>query len=61
MNGMWIAILFLVLGTTLSWMVFHFVVDLGRWFKEEIIDDIRDHRKKTREKKQAEIRAQENG
>jgi hypothetical protein len=56
---MWIAILFLVLGTTLSWMIFHFVVDLGRWFKEEIIDDIRDHRRLARQKQQAEMPPQQ--
>jgi hypothetical protein len=60
-RDVWIAIATLVIGTTVSWLLYHLVVDFAKWFKEEILDDIRDHRKKLQEKRQAMIRSQEDG
>jgi hypothetical protein len=60
-NTVWIVIFFLVVATSVSWMLFRLVVDFAKWFKEEIIDDILHHRREAEQKQQAMIRTQKDG
>ena len=44
----WIGLLFVLLGLFLLWLFFRAMVDLVRWFREEIIEDFREQRSKKR-------------
>lgn len=44
----WIGILILIAGAYLVWFGFRVVVDLVRWFNEEVLDDYRERKKRKR-------------
>jgi len=47
----WIAILLILAGILVVWFVFRAIKDGVVWFKEEIVDDIRERRKAKRVRK----------
>lgn len=47
----WVAILFILVIVSVGWFVVRAVVDFTKWFKEEIIDDFREHRRKKKARK----------
>jgi hypothetical protein len=55
----WVAILFVIIGISLIWVAFRVMIDFGKWFKEEIIDDFRDHRRKVRQKREVKLQVDE--
>ena len=55
----WVAILVILVCLGLIWFAFRVVVDFVTWFKEEIIDDIRDNRRKAKEKRKAKREPEE--
>ena len=55
----WIILLVLIVGISLVWFLVRVVVDSVKWFKEEIIDDFREHRKKSKEAREAKRKTEE--
>ena len=63
----WVGILLLLAGICVAWLVVRAFLDFAEWFKEEIIEDIRDKlRRKTqaadkRKKQEDETRREADG
>jgi hypothetical protein len=49
----WIGAVFVLLGLGVLWLFFRALLDFFHWFREEIIEDFREGRKKKKEKKRA--------
>jgi len=55
-RSVWVVILALLIGIVLVWFVIRVIGDSFVWFREEILEDIRERRQKSREKKEARKR-----
>ena len=47
----WIAILLILVGILVVWFVFRAMMDAITWFKEEIVEDLRERRQAKRARK----------
>ena len=47
----WLVIFPVVIGLGIVWFLARVATDFATWFKEEVIDDMRDSRRKRKEKK----------
>ena len=56
----WVALFLVLVGLFVAWFLIRALIDFVKWFKEEIVDDIREQREKSKKRRQANRRA-ENG
>jgi len=56
----WVALFLVLVGLFVAWLLIRALIDFVKWFKEEIVDDIREQREKRRTARKADRRA-ENG
>jgi len=52
-RSVWVVILILLVVIVLAWFVIRVIGDAIVWFKEEILEDILERRRKSRERKDA--------
>jgi uncharacterized membrane protein YuzA (DUF378 family) len=47
-RGTWVGIFFVLIGVAALWLVVRAIIDLARWFNEEILEDYRQRKNKRR-------------
>ena len=55
-RGSWVGMLFILAGIAVVWFVLRAAVDFARWFREEILEDSRQRKKKKKGSQKSERR-----
>jgi hypothetical protein len=53
-RGSWVGILFILAGVAVVWLAVRAGIDFARWFREEIIEDARQRKKRKKESEKSD-------